>query len=163
MSATFVIRRAGPEWSLSDGVTEAHHVHPSKEVIKGAVNRWQYGEEPRMRITTQQEYAEAAAEIHRLADVKEGTPQATELAELVAAVQEWEAPASPLAQGDVSTPGSQIPQRPGRAGDERRPGPNPRSTNPTGPLAPFEQGNPDGLAAEKHQEASANETRSLRD
>lgn len=44
------------------------------------------------------------------------------------------------------------PQRPGQSGEqaENRAGPNPRSTNPTGPHAPYEPADRDGLAAEKH-------------
>jgi len=44
--------------------------------------------------------------------------------------------------------------RPGQNGgpDERRPGPNPRSDHPTGPHAPYEADDPEGLAARKHQD-----------
>lgn len=44
------------------------------------------------------------------------------------------------------------PQRPGQSGEEseRRAGPNPRSAHPTGPHAPYEPHDTDGLAAEKH-------------
>jgi hypothetical protein len=43
--------------------------------------------------------------------------------------------------------------RPGQPGeqDQRRAGPNPRSPNPTGPHAPYEPDDREGLAAEKHQ------------
>jgi hypothetical protein len=43
-------------------------------------------------------------------------------------------------------------RRPGQPGDENenRAGPNPRSAHPTGPHAPYEPGDSDGLAAEKH-------------
>lgn len=42
-----------------------------------------------MQISTQQEYTEAATKIHRLADAQEGTPEAAEMAKLVAAVRNW--------------------------------------------------------------------------
>ncbi|RYE34805.1 MAG: hypothetical protein EOP23_03030 [Hyphomicrobiales bacterium] len=43
-------------------------------------------------------------------------------------------------------------RRPGQPGDENesRAGPNPRSAHPTGPHAPYEPDDPEGLAAEKH-------------
>ena len=43
-------------------------------------------------------------------------------------------------------------RRPGQSGEEteHRAGPNPRSANPTGPHAPYEPDDPNGLAAEKH-------------
>lgn len=51
------------------------------------------------------------------------------------------------AAGAIATP-----RRPGQSGEEaeHRPGPNPRSANPTGPHAPYEADDPNGLAAEKH-------------
>lgn len=44
-------------------------------------------------------------------------------------------------------------QRPGQSGeqDQRRAGPNPRSPHPTGPHAPYEPDDPEGLAAGKHE------------
>lgn len=44
-------------------------------------------------------------------------------------------------------------QRPGQSGEEteRRAGPSPRSAHPTGPSAPYEPTDPEGLAAEKHR------------
>ncbi|CAN7424165.1 hypothetical protein LJR090_003389 [Bosea sp. LjRoot90] len=44
-------------------------------------------------------------------------------------------------------------QRPGQSGaqDQRRAGPNPRSAHQTGPHAPYELGDPEGLAAGKHE------------
>ncbi len=43
-------------------------------------------------------------------------------------------------------------RRPGQPGEENenRAGPNPRSTHPTGPHAPYEKDDPEGFAAEKH-------------
>jgi hypothetical protein len=43
-------------------------------------------------------------------------------------------------------------RRPGQPGEENenRAGPNPRSAHPTGPHAPYEPDDPEGLAAEKH-------------
>lgn len=43
-------------------------------------------------------------------------------------------------------------RRPGQPGEENenRAGPNPRSTHPTGPHAPYEADDPEGFAAEKH-------------
>jgi hypothetical protein len=43
-------------------------------------------------------------------------------------------------------------RRPGQSGEENehRAGPNPRSSHPTGPHAPYEPNDTDGLAAEKH-------------
>lgn len=43
--------------------------------------------------------------------------------------------------------------RPGQSGaqEQRRAGPNPRSAHPTGPHAPYEADDPEGLAAGKHQ------------
>lgn len=43
--------------------------------------------------------------------------------------------------------------RPGQTGSEteRQPGPSPRSAHPTGPHAPYEPDDPEGLAAEKHR------------
>lgn len=43
--------------------------------------------------------------------------------------------------------------RPGQSGahEQRRAGPNPRSAHPTGPHAPYEPGDPEGLAAGKHE------------
>lgn len=42
--------------------------------------------------------------------------------------------------------------RPGQSGapEQRRAGPNPRSAHPTGPHAPYEPDDPEGLAACKH-------------
>jgi len=47
-------------------------------------------------------------------------------------------------------------RRPGQPGDENenRAGPNPRSTHPTGPHAPYEPDDLEGLAAEKHRSES---------
>ncbi len=47
-------------------------------------------------------------------------------------------------------------RRPGQPGDEHenRAGPNPRSAHPTGPHAPYEPDDPEGLAAEKHHSES---------
>ena len=43
--------------------------------------------------------------------------------------------------------------RPGQSGadEQRRAGPNPRSAHPTGPHAPYEPDDPEGLAAGKHE------------
>lgn len=43
-------------------------------------------------------------------------------------------------------------RRPGQPGEEteHRPGPNPRSPHPTGPHAPYEPWDGEGIAAEKH-------------
>jgi hypothetical protein len=43
-------------------------------------------------------------------------------------------------------------RRPGQSGEENehRAGPNPRSAHPTGPHAPYDLSDPDGLSAEKH-------------
>jgi len=43
--------------------------------------------------------------------------------------------------------------RPGQSGaqEQRRAGPNPRSAHPTGPHAPYEPDDPEGLAAGKRQ------------
>jgi len=43
--------------------------------------------------------------------------------------------------------------RPGQSGaqEQRRAGPNPRSPHPTGPHAPYEPDDPEGLAAGKHE------------
>jgi hypothetical protein len=51
------------------------------------------------------------------------------------------------------------PQRPGQSGEdaERRAGPNPRSVNPTGPHAPYDPNDPEGIAAEKHWTEAASE------
>lgn len=48
-------------------------------------------------------------------------------------------------------------RRPGQPGDENesRAGPNPRSAHPTGPHAPYEPADPEGLAAEKHHSEPA--------
>ncbi|WP_126109201.1 MULTISPECIES: hypothetical protein [unclassified Bosea (in: a-proteobacteria)] len=48
-------------------------------------------------------------------------------------------------------------QRPGQSGeqDQRRAGPNPRSAHPTGPHAPYEPDDPEGLAAGKHERKDA--------
>lgn len=45
--------------------------------------------------------------------------------------------------------------RPGQPGahEQRRAGPNPRSTHPTGPHAPYEPDDPEGFAAGKHEHA----------
>lgn len=47
--------------------------------------------------------------------------------------------------------------RPGQSGadEQRRAGPNPRSDHPTGPHAPYEPGDPEGLAARKHETGPA--------
>jgi hypothetical protein len=43
-------------------------------------------------------------------------------------------------------------RRPGQSGEdgEHRAGPNPRSAHPTGPHAPYEHSDSQGIAAEKH-------------
>lgn len=48
-------------------------------------------------------------------------------------------------------------RRPGQPGEqtEHRAGPNPRSAHPTGPHAPYDPNDPDGLAAEKHYSETA--------
>lgn len=47
--------------------------------------------------------------------------------------------------------------RPGQSGadEQRRAGPNPRSAHPTGPHAPYEPDDPEGLAAGKHERSEA--------
>ena len=46
----------------------------------------------------------------------------------------------------------ETPQRRGQSGapEQKRPGPSPLSPNPTGPHAPYEPDDPEGLAAGKH-------------
>lgn len=57
--------------------------------------------------------------------------------------------------------GYKTPQRPGQSGeqDERRAGPSPLSSNPTGPHAPYEADDPEGLAAAKHVRAPEQQTK----
>lgn len=103
-----------------------------------------------MRITTAQAYQEIAAKIQGLSGAKEGTSEAKELADLVAAAREWEHTSS---HGDVSAPGRfHTARRPGQPGNEaeHRAGPNPRSPHPTGPHPPYDPHDPEGTAAEKH-------------
>lgn len=52
--------------------------------------------------------------------------------------------------------------RPGQSGapEQRRAGPNPRSTHPTGPHAPYEPDDPEGLAADKHERGESQHDRS---
>ena len=51
--------------------------------------------------------------------------------------------------------------RPGQSGaqEQRRAGPNPRSAHPTGPHAPYEPDDPEGLAAGKHQRSKSRDGR----
>lgn len=162
MSETFEIRRCGRDWTLMSGRSETHLRDPDRGLLEDAIARWRSaGEEP-MRITTLQAYAEAASRIHTLSDAPEGSEQAVELAELVAAVRHWEARKSSLGVGDASAPGNtHTAQRAGQPGaeDELRAGPNPRSPNPTGPHPPFEESDTEGLAAEKHIAAPAEGSR----
>lgn len=158
MTKTFEIRRNGAEWALDDGVTIVAMREPTREILERAVVSWQVAEENQMRIATTQAYEEAAARIQRLADAKEGTPEARELADLVAAVQDWEARKSPLGEGDASAPGYfRTARHLGQPGDETelRAGPNPRSPHSTGPHPPFETQDPEGMAAEKHRPKAA--------
>lgn len=58
-----------------------------------------------------------------------------------------------LSERTTDAPGAySTAQRPGQPGGETesRAGPNPRSAHPTGPHAPYEPDDPEGLAAEKH-------------
>lgn len=105
-----------------------------------------------MKINSMADYESASAKIHQLSDAREGTPEAAELAGLVASVREWEAHNNRQADA-ASSPGHYAtPKRPGQPGneDELRPGPNPRSAHPSGPHAPYETDDPEGLAAGKH-------------
>lgn len=162
MSKTFEIRRCGSDWTLTSGTFVTHLRNPDRGLLEDAVERWRRsGEEP-MRITTPQAYTEAAARIQSLSDAPEGSQQAVELAELVAAVRHWETRKSSLGVGDASAPGNtHTAQRAGQPGaeDEHRAGPNPRSPNPTGPHPPFEENDTEGLAAEKHTAAPAETSR----
>ena len=104
-----------------------------------------------MKIKSIAEYEAASAKIHQLSDAREGTAEATELAGLVASVREWEA--HNRQAGAASSPGHyETPMRPGQPGNEGelRPGPNPRSAHSSGPHAPYEADDPEGLAAGKH-------------
>lgn len=62
-------------------------------------------------------------------------------------------PSSPLAGNSDAPREMDTPRRPGQPGAEaeRRPGPNPDSNHPTGPHAPYEAPDPEGLAAAKHR------------
>lgn len=107
-----------------------------------------------MTIDSERAYEAAAARIRRLSEAREGTPEAAERAELIAAVQEWKRRTSPRIQGDASSPGHfNTARRPGQPGEEaeRRAGPNPRSDHPSGPHTPYEPDDPEGIAAEKHR------------
>lgn len=162
MSKTFEIRRCGSDWTLTSGTSVSHLRNPDRGLIEDAVARWRRSGEDPMRITTPQAYAEAAARIQTLSDAPEGSEQAVELAELVAAVRHWEARKSSLGVGDASAPGNtHTAQRAGQPGaeNEHRAGPNPRSPNPTGPHPPFEGNDTEGLAAEKHTAAPAETSR----
>lgn len=103
-----------------------------------------------MNIQSVEAYEAAQARIREITGAEEGTPEAAEMAELVAAIQRWES--RPI-QGDASSPGhfNTVP-RPGQPGEqnEYRAGPNPRSGHPTGPHPPYEPDDPEGTAAEKH-------------
>lgn len=105
-----------------------------------------------MKINSIADYESASAKIHQLSDAPEGTTEAAELAGLVASVREWEGHNNRQA-GAASSPGHyETPMRPGQPGneDELRPGPNPRSAHSSGPHAPYEADDPEGLAAGKH-------------
>lgn len=57
-------------------------------------------------------------------------------------------------EGKVDAPRQvDTPRRPGQPGEEAetRPGPSPRSDHPTGPNAPYDPADPDGMAARKHR------------
>ena len=51
--------------------------------------------------------------------------------------------------------------RPGQSGapEQLRAGPNPRSSHPTGPHAPYELADPEGLAAGKHERGGTSDKR----
>lgn len=60
----------------------------------------------------------------------------------------------PAAAGNSNAPRDMdTPRRPGQQGveAEHRPGPSPNSAHPTGPHAPYEESDPQGLAAGKHR------------
>ena len=154
MTATFEIRRFGSDWILTSGAAVTHLRKPARGVVEDAVTKWQSAEGNPMRITTAEAYTAAAARIQSLSDAKEGSPQAEELAELIAAVRQWDARKSSLGQGDASAPGNtRTAQRPGQPGaaDETRAGPNPRSPHPTGAHPPFARGDTESFAAAKHE------------
>lgn len=103
-----------------------------------------------MKIDTIQAYEAARARMRQIAHAGEGTPEAAEMTELMAAVQAWEI--RPV-QGGVSSPGQfNTAQRPGQPGEqnEHRAGPSPRSVHPSGPHPPYDADDPEGTAAEKH-------------
>ena len=106
MTATFEIRRSGSDWILTSGAAVTHLRKPARGVVEDAVTKWQGAEGNPMRITTAEAYTAAAARIQSLSDAKEGSPQAEELAELIAAVRQWDARKSSLGQGDASAPGN---------------------------------------------------------
>lgn len=155
MSATLTIRREADDWLVEDGGARVHITKPSHGIIEQFVADWEAKGMRPMAIASTTAYEAAKARIHQLADAKEGSTEADELAGLIATVQDWE---DRQLTGAASAPGHfDTPRRPGQPGEESesRAGPNPRSRHASGPHPPYQTNDPEGAAAEKHVASTA--------
>lgn len=155
MSATLTICREGDDWFVEDGSVRVHITKPSGGIIERFVANWDAKGMTPMAIASTAAYEAAKARIQQLADAKEGSTEADELAGLIATVNDWE---DRQLTGAASSPGHfDTPRRPGQPGEEgeSRAGPNPRSRHASGPHPPYEANDPDGAAAEKHVASTA--------
>lgn len=155
MSATLTIRREGDDWFVDDGSARIHLTKPSGGIIEQFVADWDAKGMRPMAIASSAAYEAAKARIHQLADAREGSTEADELAGLVATVKDWE---DRQLTGAASAPGHfDTPRRAGQPGEESesRAGPNPRSRHASGPHPPYAANDTEGIAAEKHVASTA--------
>ncbi len=151
MNETLTIRRLGDDWLICEPGSRTRIVSPGSGVVERIVADWNAEETKPVNIESIAAYEAAAAKIHQLADAREGSPEAAELAALVEAVKDWEERGQ--GAGATSAPGNyKTPARPGQPGNEReeRQGPNPRSAHSSGPHPPYDVNDQEGAAAEKH-------------
>ena len=155
MSDTLTIDRLGDEWLISHRGLRTRFVSPGSGVVERIVAEWGAKETKAVNIDSIEAYEAAAAKIHQLADAREGSPEAAELAVLIAAVRNWEE----CGQAEAgSSPGNyKTPARPGQPGNEReeKQGPSPRSVRSSGPHPPYDVNDREGSAAEKHDAATS--------
>lgn len=90
MNETLTIRRLGDDWLICEPGSRTRIVSPGSGVVERIVADWNAEETKPVNIDSIAAYEAAAAKIHQLADAIEGSPEAAELAALVAAVKDWE-------------------------------------------------------------------------
>lgn len=156
MSESLTIGRLGDDWLISHPGSLTRFVSPGSGVVERIVADWGAEETKAVNIDSIGAYEAAAAKIHQLADAREGSPEAAELAVLIAAVRNWEERGQ-AAEAAPSPGNYKTPARPGQPGNERegRQGPSPRSARSSGPHPPYDVNDREGAATEKHDAATS--------